>query len=110
MDPNRGDNDLPEDEISRLLRQSAGGDERAFVELVKIMEKGYYAFFRAWGLSVDDAEEATQDLFLNIFKGLARYKLNLPARPWIKTIAERIACDYFRRSKHRNAIIVCEDT
>jgi RNA polymerase sigma-70 factor (ECF subfamily) len=110
MEPNRGDNNLSEDKISRLLGRSASGDERAFAELVKLMEKRICAFFRTRGLSVYDAEEATQELFLNIFNGLARYDINRPAEPWIWTIAGRIACDFFKRSTHYNAIIICGDT
>jgi RNA polymerase sigma-70 factor (ECF subfamily) len=110
MDPTLGDNEQAEDEISRLLTRAASGDERAFAELVKLMEKRICAFFRTRGLSLYDAEDATQELFLNIFNGLARYDINRPAEPWIWTIAGRIACDFFKRATHYNAIIICGDT
>jgi RNA polymerase sigma factor (sigma-70 family) len=110
MNDDQGDNKPPDDNISRLLSRSSMGDERAFVELVKIMEKRICAFFRKRGFSVYDSEDATQVAFINIFNSLSHYDFSRPAEPWLWTIARRVASDFFKRSQHDNAIIVCEDT
>jgi RNA polymerase sigma factor (sigma-70 family) len=109
MNPTLGDNKQAEDELSRLLTRAASGDEPAFAEMVKVMENRMRAFFRKWGFSVCDAEDATQDVFLDIFKSLAAYDPKRPAGPWMWTIAWRIACDLFRRSKASLTISGCGD-
>ncbi len=55
-----------------LARDAAAGSSRAFEQLVSRYEARLFRFARRWGLSADEAEDATQEAFLSAWRSLGR--------------------------------------
>ncbi len=53
------------------------------------------------------AEDATQQTFVQAWRGASSYDPNRPLGAWITTIAKRVASDFYRRErKHRHLVDV----
>jgi RNA polymerase sigma factor (sigma-70 family) len=53
------------------------------------------------------AEDATQQTFVQAWRGASSYDPNRPLGAWITTIAKRVAIDFYRRErKHRHLVDV----
>ena len=80
----------PEKEVV-LVRKARGGDERAFVELVR----GYQNLVTSVTLSILGermmSEDAAQETFVRAWKGLGQLKEDRKFRSWLMAIARRSA-------------------
>ncbi len=68
----------------------------------------YEAVFRtAYGVTRrhGDAEEVTQQGFIEVFTAIKRYDLRRPFPPWLHRIAVRRSLDELRRRKNRDVTI-----
>ena len=55
-----------------------------------------YGFLRRMGLSVHDAEDLTQDVFLRVVRALASYEDRQMERAWVFRIARNVWLDHLR--------------
>jgi RNA polymerase sigma factor (sigma-70 family) len=55
-----------------------------------------YGFLRRMGLSVQDAEDLTQDVFLRVVRALASYEDRQMERAWVFRIARNVWLDHVR--------------
>ncbi len=84
-----------------LLKQAAGGDERAFSELVEAHRAELRAHcYRMLG-SLHDAEDALQDALLRAWRGLAGFQGRSSVRSWLYSIATNTALDIARHRSRR---------
>jgi RNA polymerase sigma-70 factor (ECF subfamily) len=82
---------------AELAQAAAGGDQRAYAELVSRHKEGLYRLLRRYLGSADDAYEAAHEAFIAAWGALGRYD---PARPfgaWLRSIAINKARDRGRR-------------
>ena len=89
---------------NELARRAAGGDDRAFAQLVRRHKEPVYRLLRRYSGDPDDAYEAVQEAFVAAWSALARYD---PARPfgaWLRTIAINKARDRGRRAAVRRLL------
>ena len=56
---------------------------------------------RRLGVPERDLEDVTHDVFVEVFRNLARYDPSRPLRPWLFAFAFRFASDYRRLARHR---------
>jgi RNA polymerase sigma-70 factor, ECF subfamily len=56
---------------------------------------------RRLGVAPRDLEDVTHDVFVEVFRNLARYDATRPLRPWLFAFAFRFASDYRRLARHR---------
>jgi RNA polymerase sigma-70 factor (ECF subfamily) len=56
---------------------------------------------RRLGVAPRDLEDVTHDVFVEVFRNLARYDAARPLRPWLFAFAFRFASDYRRLARHR---------
>lgn len=61
---------------------------------------------RRLGVRPSDLEDLAHDVFLQVFRNLARYEPERPVRPWLFGFAYRVASDYRRRASHRLEVLV----
>lgn len=81
--------------IARLQKR----DEAAFEELIRQYEKKVYTLcFRMCGNS-EDAEEAAQDAFLALWRGIDRFRQESSLSTWIYRLATNACIDTLRRRK-----------
>ena len=92
----------------QLIQRILSGDEAAFGVLVEKHQKSVHAL--AWRKIGDfhDAEEITQDIFLQVYKKLPTLKDPYKFAGWLYVIANRLCFDWIR--KNNLAIQSLEDT
>src|SRR5437868_2849958 len=75
------------------------GDTRAFEDLVARYHRPIYHFaYRLLGRA-EDAEDATQDVFIQVYGALPRARLDVPLRPWLYRIARNRCLDLLKRKR-----------
>lgn len=87
-----------------LARRAAGGDERAFAELVRRHQAGLYRLLRRYVGDPDEAYEAAHEAFIAAWAALSRYDPTRPFGAWLRTIAINKARDRGRRLAVRRLI------
>jgi RNA polymerase sigma-70 factor (ECF subfamily) len=91
----------PENE-ARLMREILAGNDAAFVELHELYERRIYFFALKRMRDPSDAEDVTQEVFLQVFRGLAKFEGRSSMLSWMFGIAHNQIC---RRYRKRNAKI-----
>jgi RNA polymerase sigma-70 factor (ECF subfamily) len=89
----------PSDESGdeRLMARYLAGDNQAFGQLFTRLAPRVYGFFmRSFG-EATLAEELVQATFFNVHRSRETYRVGLPVRPWLFTIAARVRKDELRR-------------
>ena len=81
--------------IARLQRR----DEAAFEELIRLYEKKVYTLCARMCGNAEDAEEAAQDTFLALWRGIGSFRQESSLSTWIYRLASNACIDLLRRSK-----------
>jgi RNA polymerase sigma-70 factor (ECF subfamily) len=89
---------------SALAARAAGGDDRAFAELVRRHKDGLYRLLRRYAGDPDDAYEAAHEAFIAAWTALGRYDPGRPFGAWLRTIAINKARDRGRRARVRRLL------
>jgi RNA polymerase sigma-70 factor (ECF subfamily) len=84
-----------------LLRLCATGDNSALEELVHRYRTPLYRFLARMLGSVEDAEEATLDVFVRAWQAAPRFQFRAKVATWLYRIAVNIARDMHSRKKAR---------
>ncbi len=87
-----------EDDV-QLIYRILSGDEEAFTTLVRKHQKGVHAL--AWRTIGDfhDAEEVTQDVFLQVYKQLSTLKNPQQFSGWLYVVTRRCCIAWLRKHK-----------
>src|SRR2546422_3551085 len=81
----------------QLIRQATGGDLDAFEELVRRMQRRVYGFAYQHLRDLDEAHDLTQEIFVKLFRNLARYDAARPFEPWFWKLAANTTINYRRK-------------
>jgi len=85
-----------------LLERIAAGDHAAVKECMDVYGGLVWSLARRYNYSAADAEDATQEIFLEIWRSASRYDATLGAESvFIATIARRRLIDRLRAAKRR---------
>jgi len=94
-----------------LVRRFVGGDEAAFVEIMKRYEGKILAVARSLLHNQADAEEITQDTFVRAYCNLARFRGDSSLATWLHRIAVNLSRNrywyFFRRRRHATLSFDC---
>jgi len=91
-----------EQAIERLVEKAADGDAAAFGELYDIHVDLIYRhiYYRVGNTS--DAEDLTQQVFINAWKAIGRFrKKSSPFAAWLMTISRNALIDFYRARKDK---------
>ncbi|MBK5910640.1 hypothetical protein CCR85_03925 [Rhodothalassium salexigens] len=80
-----------------LATAAAGGDERAFTELMRRHKEPLYRFVRRSAPSPDDAYDIVQEAFVAAWRALDRYDARRPFTTWLFHIAVNKTRDHARK-------------
>ncbi len=69
------------------------------VSLYEAHREGIYRFLVGHGLNPGEAQEVTQDVFVDLFQALQRGTNVSSDQAWLYTVAGRAAADYWRRNR-----------
>ena len=81
----------------QLMRQATGGDLEAFEELVRRLQRRVYGFAFQHLRDFDEAQDLAQEIFVKLFRNLARYDSNRPFEPWFWKLAANTTINYRRK-------------
>lgn len=84
-----------------LLASAAGGDRRAFGQLVRLYQRRAYAVAYSLVGNRDDAMELSQDAFVKAFKAMKRFDLSMPFYPWLHRIVRNTSLNHLKKKKRR---------
>jgi RNA polymerase sigma-70 factor, ECF subfamily len=90
------DADAVRREEAELLRAAAGGDLRAFEQLVHVHHRRVLNFVYQMTRQRQDAEDLTQQTFVKAFQHIHRIDCERPIINWLLTIARRTTLNHFR--------------
>ena len=86
-----------------LVRSAATGDARAFEELIIPYEKPIYNFCLRMLNDAGEAEDASQEVFIKVYKNIGRYRERHAGsfKSWVYAIANNACVDELRKRKAR---------
>lgn len=85
-----------------ILRGAFAGDAAAFSELIRIVGPRVLRLARRILCSDADAEDASQEVFLRLFKHLHRFDKGRPFEPWLSAVTVNVCREMIkRRGAHR---------
>jgi len=87
------------DEI--LVRRSARGDERAFLELVRRYEQPLATLIRYQVTSLDDADDVLQETLIDAWTGISLLRNPESVRAWLMQVARNRCRDHLRSPRRR---------
>jgi RNA polymerase sigma-70 factor (ECF subfamily) len=84
---------------ARLVQEILAGNESAFIELHERYERRIYYFALKRMKDSSDAEDITQEVFLQIHRGLAKFEGRSTLLTWIFGIAHNQICRHYRKKR-----------
>ena len=101
--------DLGQESDELLVDRIRSGDRAAFDEVYQRYFKRVYAFLDKRLPNKADTEEATQEVFINIFSSLDSFRGEAPFAAWIFGLTRRTLAARFRRKRHPTVPLFEED-
>src|SRR5262245_36418924 len=93
-------------EIATLVRRTLEGDSAAFGEIIVRHERRVLTLsIRLLG-SLEDAQDAAQEVFLRAFKYIHRLNLENPIEPWLMRMTVNVCRDIGRNRQRRRTFFV----
>jgi RNA polymerase sigma-70 factor (ECF subfamily) len=90
-----------------VLNQVHQGNQEAFTQLVEAYQRPVYNLcYRMMGDS-DEAEDASQETFLRVYKNIKHYDAKRPFTTWLLSIAAHHCIDQLRK---RRMVVISMDT
>ncbi len=95
--PVSGTRDAGALQAAQLVRQATGGDLDAFEELIKQLQRRVYGFAYQHLRDISEAQDLAQEIFVKLYRNLARYDPSRPFEPWFWKLAANTAINYRRK-------------
>lgn len=93
-----------------LLTRAAAGDPAAFQVLVEQHRSMVYRVAYQFAGNHHDADDITQDVFIKVYRSLARFRQDAQLTSWIYRIAMNACIDHRRRQMPANTFHCGDDT
>ncbi len=103
---------IDEDGDTALVRRCQAGDTEAFGQLVARHDKRVYALVaRVLGLgaTADDVDDVAQDIFVQAWRALPRFRQDARFSTWLYRIATNMAIKQWHRTKRRSQMAVSQE-
>ena len=81
----------------RLVQQATKGDPDAFEELVTRLQRRVYGFAYRHLRDSAEAHDLAQEIFVKLFRNLARFDPKRPFEPWFWKLAANTSINYRRK-------------
>lgn len=86
-------------ELKRIINDCLRGRKESFGRIVETFQRKIFNFCLYFLGSYEDAEDATMEIFLRIYKNLSSFHVNLEFSSWVFTIARNYLRDIARKKK-----------
>lgn len=87
-----------------LIQYAQRGDRLAFETIIKSHQAAIYGYLRTRLLEPADAEDLTQEVFLRLYLGRARFDTEIMMRPWLIGIARNVLREHVRKARRRKEV------
>lgn len=95
---------------SALLERVAAGESTAFAQCLDQYGDLIWSLARRFSATAADAEDATQEIFLRLWKAAAQFDASRGSEAaFIATLARRLLIDRYREKRRRPVEVVVED-
>ena len=94
---------------NKLLERAKHGNARAFEGLVRLYEARVFSYAMTLLGNRQDAEEVTQDVFVKIWRTLARFRGDCSFSSWVMRITKNTATDALRARREPTVSLTAED-
>jgi len=84
-----------------IIKKAAAGDRPAFRLLVEMHQRFVYAVAVRVLNNSHDAEDATQETFIRLWKNLPRYKAEIKLSTWLYRIVTNICLDILKSAHYK---------
>lgn len=85
--------------VDSLWRRAAQGDHAAFSQIVQEYQHKVFSYALRHCRNQADAEDIAQEVFLQVYKALPRFRGDASLSSWIFRITSNLCIDYARRKK-----------
>jgi RNA polymerase sigma-70 factor (ECF subfamily) len=82
---------------AQLVRQATGGDLSAFEAIIRSLQRRVYGFAYQHLRDPDEAHDLAQEIFVKLYRNLARYDPDRPFEPWFWKLAANTSINYRRK-------------
>lgn len=86
-------------DITALVEQSKAGDVAAFDKLVRLYKDKIFSYVCRQTGNPLEAEDLTQEVFVRVFKSVARFRGASSFQTWLYRIASNLCVDALRRRR-----------
>ena len=88
-----------DDSQRSLVQRAQGGDEQAFAALFQMHQKRVYSLCLLMTKNVAEAEDLTQEAFLQVFRKIASFRGDAAFSTWLYRVATNTVLMKLRRRK-----------
>src|SRR5215831_8101701 len=98
------------EEFAILLERAKAGDVSAFERIIVRYERRVLSV--SWRLlgKLEDAQDASQEVFLRAFRYLHRFDRRRPFEPWLMKMTLNVCHDFGKKRKHQPESEIDPDT
>ncbi|HYC86999.1 MAG TPA: sigma-70 family RNA polymerase sigma factor [Chryseosolibacter sp.] len=89
-------------DLKHVIDKAIAGDQAAFATIVDRHEGFVYSLSLRFLASRADAEDATQEVFIRLWKNLSRYRPDVKLSTWLYKITTNVCLDVLRSRKRRS--------
>jgi len=82
---------------AQLVREATGGDMDAFEELIRRFQRRVFGFAYQHLRDLDEAQDLTQEIFVKLYRNVARFDPSRPFEPWFWKLAANTTINYRRK-------------
>jgi RNA polymerase sigma-70 factor (ECF subfamily) len=83
----------------RLIADVLGGNNDAFVRLVRRYKRKVFGLAARFARDADDLDDICQDVFIKVYENLGQFRNDAPFEHWLSRIAIRTCYDALRRRR-----------
>jgi RNA polymerase sigma-70 factor (ECF subfamily) len=94
---------------NELIELVLAGNQDAFRSIVELYNANIFRICLGFVHKKEDAEELTQDVFVNVYQNLHRFKGNSSFSTWIFRIAVNSSLNHLRKQKRFGFILRLEN-
>lgn len=95
---------LDEEELDTLLQRIASGDREALADLYHRVRTTVYALALSYLKNAQDAEDATQDAFVQFWESAPSYRPAGKAVAWMLTVTRNLCLMRLRKAQHDGSL------
>jgi RNA polymerase sigma-70 factor, ECF subfamily len=83
-----------------IIKNAQKGDIEAFEEIVELYQKMVYGLSYKMLGNPDDASEASQEVFIRVYRSISKFKFDSKFSTWIYRITSNLCLDIIRKQKN----------